>query len=152
LTVGFLAATRSGRVKVAQAGVLLTVKKTSVQYDVIINDLPLLTVNYYVKPIVPVLSVADESPHAVLWASGRRIGTEQMFPDRRVQKPSVPTVLAARLSSGCQSILRELYHFLSYFFQFILINSSFRVIQRDVLTAWSSEPQKHTQHTFTSLV
>jgi hypothetical protein len=100
--VGFLAATRSGRVKVAQADVLLTVKKTSVQYD-IINDLPLLTVNYSVKPIVPVLSVADESPHAVLWASGRRIGTEQMFPDRRVQKPSVPTVLDTRLSSGYES-------------------------------------------------
>jgi hypothetical protein len=33
----------SGRVKVARAGVLLTVKKTSSEKTVIINDLPLLT-------------------------------------------------------------------------------------------------------------
>jgi hypothetical protein len=40
----------SGRVKVARAGVLLTVKKTSVEYTVIIISLSLIAMNYFVEP------------------------------------------------------------------------------------------------------
>jgi hypothetical protein len=44
LKVAFIFAIRPvGHVKVARAGALLTVKKTSVKQHVIINDLPLLT-------------------------------------------------------------------------------------------------------------
>lgn len=44
LRAAFLVATRlSGRVKVARAVVLLDVKKTSVEYNFVINGLPLLT-------------------------------------------------------------------------------------------------------------
>jgi hypothetical protein len=89
----------------AWASVLLTVKKTSVEKTVIINDLPLHT--YCVKLACAGVSHCWRvSPHAILWASGRRIGAEQMFPTRRVQKTSyVTTPLPARPSFGCQDNL-----------------------------------------------
>jgi hypothetical protein len=47
-------------IKVARAGVLLTVKKTLVQYTVIINDLPLLTFILWITLLnLLVLAIAD---------------------------------------------------------------------------------------------
>jgi hypothetical protein len=70
-----------------------------------------LTVNYFVKPAcIDVSHCWRVSPHALPWASGRRIGAEQMFPTRLVQKPSsVPTLLPPRHSFGCQDNLPVQY-------------------------------------------
>jgi hypothetical protein len=69
--------------------------------------LSLLSVNGEVKPVCAgVGHFWRVSPHAILWASGRRIGAEQMFPTRLVQKPSsVPTPLPARPLCGYQDYL-----------------------------------------------
>jgi hypothetical protein len=91
----------------AWAAVLLTVKKTSVEYAVIINDLPLLSICELLSNLLVLLiAIAD----AILWASGRRIGVEQMFPTRLVQKPSsIPTLLPARPSLVHQDNLSVQY-------------------------------------------
>jgi hypothetical protein len=74
-------------------------------------SLSLLTVNNFIKPACAGVSHCWRvSPHAILWASGRRIGAEQMFPTGLVQKPSsIPTLLPACLSFGYQDNLPEQY-------------------------------------------
>jgi hypothetical protein len=69
-------------------GILLTVKKTSVECTVIINDLPLLTVNLFVKSAFADVSCCwCVSLSAVLWASSQLIRAEKIFPTRLVRKP-----------------------------------------------------------------
>jgi hypothetical protein len=70
----------SGCTKLAWACVLLTLMKTLVEYTVSINDLPVQTVNYFVKSACPGVNRCwCVLLHAILWASDRRIGVEQMF-------------------------------------------------------------------------
>jgi hypothetical protein len=59
------------------------------------SSLYLLPVNL-LNLIVLVLAIADVCQDAALWANGRRIGMEQMFPTTLVKKPSVPTAHPAR--------------------------------------------------------
>jgi hypothetical protein len=100
----------SGGVKLARAAVLLTVKKTSVPLLLMIS-VSLLAVNYFDKPTCAGVSHCWRmSPHAILWASDRRIGAEQMFPTRLVQKPSsFSNLLPARPSFGYQDNLPVVY-------------------------------------------
>jgi hypothetical protein len=93
------------RRKVERGSVLLVVKKTSVEYIVTTgnhrpDNLPLLAVNCFVKPVCAGVSHCWRvSPYAVLWASDRPIGAGQMFPTRLVTKPpSDPTLFPARPS------------------------------------------------------
>jgi hypothetical protein len=78
-------------------------------------SLSLLAVNYFVKPAcVGVSHCWRVSPHAILWASGRRIRAEQIFLTRLIQKPpSVSTLLTARPSFGWQDNLPVQYVFSS---------------------------------------
>jgi hypothetical protein len=96
LRFAFLTATKSSScIKVAQAGVLLTAKKTSVEYTVIISDLPVLT-HFELLCYTcfcwcqPSLTWVTARNTMIKWS---RIAAEQMFFTRLVQKySSVSTV------------------------------------------------------------
>jgi hypothetical protein len=110
LRVAFLFAT--GRVKVAQKAFCWLLRKHWYSIPLLLMiSLYLITVNLFVKSACTGVSHCwHVSPHAILWASGRRIGAEQMFPTRPVQKPSsVPTLVPARPSFGYQNNLPVVY-------------------------------------------
>jgi hypothetical protein len=61
----------------------------SVEYTIIVNDLPLPTYwNYFVKSSYAGVSHCwYVSPYTVLWASCWTVGAQQVFPTRLVKKP-----------------------------------------------------------------
>jgi hypothetical protein len=112
LKVAFLVATQSSPATSSlekQAFYWLLGKHLCSVRFLLMISMSLLCITFLIL-FVLVLAIADMSAHAMLWASGQRIGIEQIFTTRLVQKPSsILTLLHTHLLLGYQDDLHVQY-------------------------------------------